>query len=92
MLLKITTSPVTPFVLAQKVVTGGVLYSRVPRAARVQELTQGAEYSRVIREWIPPSRNLDWKTPRTQRVSYSAGRTLCLHRPPAQQNVGDDED
>jgi len=88
MLLKVTTPPVTPFLLAQKVVTGGLLYSRVPRATRVQELTQGAEYSRGVREWIPPSRNLDWKTPRTQRVSYPAGRTLCLHRPPAQQNLG----
>lgn len=88
MLLKVTTFPETPLLLAQKVVNGGLLYSRVSLAGRVQELTQGAEYSRKVREWIPSSRNLDWKTPRTQRLSYPAGRTLCLHRPPAQQNLG----
>lgn len=88
MLIKVITSRTTPSGLAQKIVEGGLLYSRVSRANRLQELTQGAEYSRTVREWIPRRSNPDWKTPRAQRISYPAGRTVCLHRPPSQQNSG----
>jgi len=85
MLIKVTTPLTTPLKLARQVTQGGLLYSRVSRANRLQELTQGAEYSRKVKEWLPRRSNPDWKTPRAQRISYSAGRTVCLHRPPAHQ-------
>lgn len=88
MLVKVTVLEVTPQKLARLTLEGGLLYSRVSRANRLQELTRGAEYSRKVREWIPRRSNRDWKTPRAERISYSAGRTVLLSRPPAQRTPG----
>jgi len=84
MLVRVQVRENNPRSVAQTLVEGGLLYSRVSRSSRLQELTRGAEYSRGVREWIPRRSNLDWKTPRACRISYPAGRTVCLHRPPSQ--------
>jgi len=88
MIIKVNITHSNPRLLATAVVKGGLLYSRVARANRIQELTHGGDYSRVVREWIPRRSNRDWKTPRSQRVSYSPGRTVRFNRPPAYQRKG----
>lgn len=85
MLLKVVSPVLTPLTLATQTVKGGLLYSRVGRSHRVQELINGGEYSRGVREFIPREDNSTWKTRRVQRVSYSAGRTVRPGRPPPQK-------
>lgn len=85
MLLKLTQPVITPYRLAVQTVQGGLLYSRCTRANRIQELTNGAEYSRGVREFIPRENNRRWKTPRVQRVSYPAVRTVRPGQPPPQR-------
>lgn len=85
MLLRVTQPVLTPHRLATQTVRGGLLYSRCTRADRIQELVNGAEYSRGVREFIPREGNRRWKTPRVQRISYPAGRTIRPGRPPPQR-------
>lgn len=85
MLLKLIQPVITPRRLAAQTVEGGLLYSRCTRANRVQELINGAEYSRGVREFIPRENNRRWKTPRVQRISYPAARSVRPGRPPPQR-------